>query len=73
MKTEIRELIDEMTDIITCTLDVPARKYTDQSQLQKAIEDLEGLAKEITNFVVEGYNTPNRTGAPFLVIMVATN
>ena len=73
MKTETQELIEEMTDIITCTLDVPARKYTDQSQLQKAIEDLEGLAKEITNFVVEGYNTPNRTGAPFLVFMVAMN
>ena len=73
MKTETQELIEEMTDIITCTLDVPARKYTDQSQLQKAIEDLEGLAKEVTDFVVEGYNTPNRTGVPFLVFMVTMN
>ena len=73
MKTEIQELIDEMTAIITCTLDVPARKYTDQSQLKKAIEDLEGLAKEVTEFVVEGYNTPNRTGAPFFVFMVTMN
>ena len=72
MKTEIQELIDEMTDIITCTLDIPARKYTDQSQLKKAIEDLEGLAKEVTDFV-EGYNTPNRTGAPSFVFMVTMN
>ena len=73
MKTEIQELIDEMTDIITCTLDIPARKYTDQSQLKKAIEDLEGLAKEVTDFVVEGYNTPNRTGASFFIFMVTMN
>ena len=73
MKTEVQEVIDEMTDIITCTLDVPARKYTDRSQLQKAIKDLEGLAKEVTDFVVEGYNTSNWTGAPFFVFMVTMN
>ena len=70
MKTEIQELIDEMTDTIICALDVP--KYANQTQLEKAVEDLKDLALEVTDFV-EGYNAPNWTGAPFLVIMVATN
>ena len=70
MKSEIQELIDEMTDIVTCTLDVP--KYTNQTQLERAIEELKDLAMEVMGFV-EGYNSPNRTGAPFLVVIVATN
>ena len=59
-----------MTDVITCTLDIP--KHANQTQLEKTIEDLKDLAAEIMDFV-EGYNEPNRAGAPFLVIMVATN
>ena len=59
-----------MTDAITCTLDIP--KHANQTQLEKTIKDLKDLAVEVTDFV-EGYNAPNWTGAPFLVIMAATN
>ena len=70
MKSEMQELIDQMTDIVTCTLDVP--KYTNQTQLERAIEELKDLAMEVMGFV-EGYNSPNRTGARFLVVIVITN
>ena len=53
MKDEIKDLIEDTSDILAYALET--RKYAKQSQLEKTIKDLENLAKEVRDFV-EAYN-----------------
>ena len=64
MKGEINALIEDMYDILVCSLEI--RKYAERSQLEKTIEGLENLANEVKNFVEE-YNRTNQTSTSFIV------
>ena len=57
MKSEILNLIDDMSEVIAYTLDV--RKYSDYSRLHGVIKDLGELAKEVNTFV-DKYNSSNQ-------------
>ena len=64
MKNEINALIEDMYDILVCSLEI--RKYAERSQLEKTIEGLENLANEVKDFVEE-YNRTNQTSTSFIV------
>ena len=64
MKDESKDLIEDMSDILTCALET--RKYAKQSQLEKTIKDLENLAKEVRGFV-EAYNNTGHSSTLFVI------
>ena len=57
MKSEMLDLIDDMSEVIAYTFDV--RKYSDYSRLQGVIRDLGELAKEVKNFA-DRYNSSSQ-------------
>ena len=69
MKDGIKELIDDMSDILVCALET--RKYASLPQLEKTIRDLENLAKEVKDFV-EAYNHTSQASMSFSVVNLMT-
>ena len=67
MKGEINALIEDMYDILVCSLEI--RKYAERSQLERTIEGLENLANEVKDFVVE-YNRTSQTSTSFIIVNV---
>ena len=69
MKDKIDALIEDMYDILVCSLEI--RKYAERSQLEKTIEGLENLANEVKDFVEE-YNGTSQTSTSFIIVNVTT-
>ena len=69
MKIEIKDLIEDMTDILVCALET--RKYASIPRLEKMIKDLETLAREVRDFV-EAYNGTSQSSMPFAIVGLLT-
>ena len=69
MNIEIKDLIEDMTDILVCALET--RKYASIPRLEKTIKDLENLAKEVRDFV-EAYNNTGHSSTLFVITTLMT-
>ena len=67
MKDKIDALIEDMYDILVCSLEI--RKYAERSQLERTIEGLENLANEVKDFA-EKYNGTSQTSASLTILNV---
>ena len=64
MKDEIKDLVEDMTNIFVCALQT--RKYASLPQLEKTINDLEDVAKEVKD-LVQAYNHTSQSSTSFAI------